>query len=246
MGLGFQGDDALHVFDAEEIGTGVVFGRKLLDDGAFGEGYVVLIGRDNFSRMLAGRLFNHLEEAARLLFSVDDEGASENLVAAMLGVNLREAEDLAVCELAAHVFLDGLEVFYFFLGEGEAFLLVVFLQVLDFPDGLCLESGSEDGLRESVVHALEHLVVLGRPGGYGKIFFDAADAGKSHVLGDFHGIRAPRSNHFLARAYEEAAEVCLVFGRCSAEEPAEAGRFVSRGGVVHLHGYDVLERGSEK
>ena len=99
MSLGLQADDTLDILDAEPVAGGVVGGRKLLDDRTLCEGYVVLIGRDNMVRVLLRRALDHLEEAAGHFLPVDDKGATEDLVAAVLAVDLCEPEDLAVCQL---------------------------------------------------------------------------------------------------------------------------------------------------
>ena len=75
-------------------------------------------------------------------------------MAAVLGVNLGEAEDLAVCQRTAVLLLQSVQVFYLLGTEGQTFLLVVFLQVLNVLDGFRLDVDGEDALVQTVVHTL--------------------------------------------------------------------------------------------
>ena len=105
MRLRLQGDDALDVLHLEIVGLRMVCRGKLLDDGSFGKGHVILVGGYDFVGILLGGLLDHLEEGRLLLLAVDDERAAEYLVAAMLGVNLCKAEDFAVGQRTAEVLL---------------------------------------------------------------------------------------------------------------------------------------------
>ena len=106
--------------------------------------------------VLLGRFLYHLEEGRLFLFTIDDKGTAEYLVPAMLTIDLSEAEDLAVGELPAELTFHFVQVFYLLGRQGETFLLVVFLQVLDADDGVGLLVDGEDALVEALIEALKH------------------------------------------------------------------------------------------
>ena len=56
------------------------------------KGHIVFVGRGNPVWMTLGGFLDQLKKCHRLFFSIDDEGAVENLVSAMLGVDLRKAK----------------------------------------------------------------------------------------------------------------------------------------------------------
>ena len=113
MRFGLDGDDALDVLHAEVAGGGVVGGCELFHHGTFGKGHVVLVGRDDVVRVLLRCLFYHGEERRGHLLSVDDEGATEDFVAAVFGVDLGKAEHLAVGELSSELLFHAVEIVYF-------------------------------------------------------------------------------------------------------------------------------------
>ena len=220
----------------------MVLGRELLYNGAFGKGHIVLVGRDDMMGVLLGGLLDHLEEAAFLLFAVDDEGAAENLVAAVFAVDLCKAEHFAVGELAAQLLFHVVEVGNLFGAECQPFLLVIGFQVLDVLDGGRLDGRGEDVLVQTVVKPLQHGVVrcirtIGR-----EIFLDAFHTLDGHVLGDFHRIGAPWGNHFPAWAYKIAIDVVGRFCCGIAIKPTQffclfaAERMVARCGDNALLG----------
>ena len=57
-------------------------------------------------RILCRGLLDHGEKTRFLLFSVDDEGTTEDLMATVLRVDLCETEDLAVGKRALQLLLD--------------------------------------------------------------------------------------------------------------------------------------------
>ena len=63
-------------------------------------------------------VLDHGEEATLLLLAVEDEGASEDLVSAVLAIDLREAEELAVGQGASESLAKSLEISDLFLAEG--------------------------------------------------------------------------------------------------------------------------------
>ena len=154
VGLGFQRDDALDGLHAEPVGRALVGRGKLLHHRSLGKGHVVLVGRENLSGMQLRGLLDHLEEARLALLAVDDKHATEDLVAAVLRVDLRETEDFRVGERASVLLLYLVEVFYLLGTQRQSFLLVVFLDVVHVLDGLGSMLHSEDFLVESLIHAL--------------------------------------------------------------------------------------------
>ena len=113
VGFGLEADDTLDILYDEIVAGGVVCGRKLFYDRPFGKSYVVLVGGNDVVGILLRGLLDHGKEAAGHFLSVDDERAAENLVATMLAVDLCKAKDLRVCQLAAELSFDLVEVFYF-------------------------------------------------------------------------------------------------------------------------------------
>ena len=154
--LGFQRDDAVDFLHAEPVGPCLVVWGELLHARSFGEGYIIFIGRENLVGMLCRRLLDHLEQTGLLLLAVDDELPAEDLVAAMLRVDLSEAEHLGVGQRPAHVLLHLLQIGYLLLTQRQAFLLVVGLEVVDVPDGLRLHVNGEHILVQPSVKALQH------------------------------------------------------------------------------------------
>ena len=154
MGLGLQRDDTLNVLDLEPVCRRLVLRSKLLDNGTLRKSHVVLIGRKNLVGIFLGRLFNHLEERRLHLLAVDDERAAEDLMPAVLRVDLCKAENLRVGQRTAILFLQSVQVFNLFGRESQALLLVVFLQVLHIFDRLGLDVDGKDRLVETLVLAL--------------------------------------------------------------------------------------------
>ena len=67
---------------------------KLLDDRPLREGHVVLVGRENLVGVLVGGLLDHIEKRRLHLLAVDDKLSAEDLVAAVLRVDLCKTENL--------------------------------------------------------------------------------------------------------------------------------------------------------
>ena len=89
-----------------------------------------------------------------LLNAVDDELASEDLVAAVLRVDLRKSEHFAVGQLAPQSVAQVVQVTYLVVAEGKTFAAIVVRDVVDIDDGFGLPIGGEEALVEAVVHAL--------------------------------------------------------------------------------------------
>ena len=139
----------------------------------------------------------------------------------MLGVNLCESENLGVGERTAQLLLHIVKILDFLGRESQTFFLVVFLKVVNALDWLRLVVDGEDGLVETVVHTLEHRVVVGILGFNGEIFLDALNAIKTHVLCYFHGVGTPWSNHLTARSDEISVEALARFKLCVAVKPTQ-------------------------
>ena len=210
--LSLQRDDTLDVLHLEIVRLRVVCRSELLDDGSFGKGHIVLVGRYDFIGILLGGLLNHLEEGRFLLFSVYDECTAENLVTAVLRVNLGETEDLAVGQRTTQVFLHLLQVGNLLRTEGQTFLLIVRFQVFDMLDGFGFAMGREDLLVQALVHTLQHRVILGVLVLDREILLDTRDALETHVLGNLYGIGAPRSDHLPAWTYKISRQVVFSLG----------------------------------
>ena len=167
-------------------------------------------------------------------------------MAAVLGVDLGKAEYLGVGQRTAVLFLYLVQVGYLLGRQRQAFLLVVFLQIVHVLDGLRLYVDGEDVLCQTVVHALQHGVVLGFLCGYGEVFLNTLDAAQAHVLGNLDGVGRPGGHHLAARADIMAAEHFVTLEFCVAEKPAKFLNFLLGERVVHLRGYHALLRGLEK
>ena len=145
-------------------------------------------------------------------------------MAAVLGVDLREAEHLAVGQLAAQLAAHLVQVGDLLSAQRQAFLLVVGLQVVDVDDRIRLLADGEYHLVQPVIDALQHRVVIRLGRADGEVFLDAGDALQAHVLGDLDRVRAPRGNHLAARA-DEMSFHGLSTCRCrAAEEPHQLFR----------------------
>ena len=167
-------------------------------------------------------------------------------MAAVLRVNLGEAEYLRVGQRAAQLLLYRVQVVYLLGREGEALLLVVFLKVVDVLDGLGLVVYGEDALVKPLVHALQHGVVVGVGRAYGEVLLDARNAIEVHVLGNLHGVRAPGRHHLAAGAYEAAVYVVGLEQLGAAVQPAKFFYFFLRELMVNLGRYHALRRCLEK
>ena len=206
----------------------MVPGSELLDDGSFAKGNVILIGRYDVVRVLLRCPLYHLEKGGLFLFAVDDECAAEYLMAAVLAVYLGKSEYFAVGEFASELSFHFVQVLDFLRREGETFLLVVFLQVVDAEDRLRLMVDGKDVLPQAVVDALEHGVGGGVGGGGREVLLYSRNAFDGHVLCDFHCIGAPGSDHLAAGTNEAARQVLFRYECGIAVEPAE---FVDVGSI---------------
>ena len=81
-----------------------------------------------------------------------------------------------------------MQILYLLRTQCKTLLLVVFLKVVHILDGLWLDVNRKNVLVDAIVHALQHLVVLSILAVYGEVLLDAADAFKTHVLGNLNGV----------------------------------------------------------
>ena len=160
----------------------------------------------------------------------------------MLGVNLRKTKHFRVGQSSAELLAEAFEVLDFLLAECEAFLLVVLAHVVDIHHGVGLLGDCEHILVNVLIHTLQHLVENGFVAlchGFKTLY--ALHALYAHVLGDFHGVGAPRSNHFLARAYESACYLVVVQVLGVAKQPNQLFIILLRQRLLKLNG---VNRGS--
>ena len=171
-------------------------------------------------------------------------------MAAVLGIDLCEAEDLGVCQLAAQLLLHLVQVFYFLGRQGQAFLFVIALEVLDIDDRGRGDVDGEDVLVQSVVAALQHGVECALDSCIfvldGEVLLDARDTAQVHVLRYLDSIGTPWRDHFAARADEVSLQAVALHGPGIAVEPAQFLDFFFRELMVRLRGNDALLRGSKK
>ena len=199
----------------------MILRSELLDNRSFSKSDIILIGRNDVMGVLVSRFLYHLEQGRLFFFAIDDKGSAKYLVSAMLTIDLSEAKDLAVSEFPAELTFHLMQVFYFFGGQREAFLLVVFLQILNADDGFRLLVDGKNILIQAVIKPLKHGVVVSILVLYGVVFLYSRNAFDGHVLRDFHRVSAPRRNHFAARSNEITLQVFFLFSIRFTIQPAE-------------------------
>ena len=200
------------------------------------DGGVVLVRAQGVLRTLLVRVLDHLEERLRLLLAVDDELRAENLVAAVLGVDLAEHHELGVGRVAPSRCEALCEILHLGFGNRKADLGV---RLADRLNALRHYVVSAAGLRvgdikevgKIVVNALGHLVVeRGEPLG-------ARERLLEFILGD----RRPRicerdvvANSALDALDRLEAAVAENVGRLGAPraDRALAGRHVEIGAIT--------------
>ena len=234
--LGLDRDHALELLDSEVVRRVVRRGRELLDGRPLQESAVVLIGRHDAARMLLGRTLDQTEQRRGHRLAVDDELTVEYLVAAVLRVDLREAEHLAVGQLAPDAAADAFQIGDFLVAQGQSLLPVVRRHVVDVDDRIGLLADREDLLVDRTVLALQHRVERDVFAFRLDELLDAADARQSHVLRDLDGIRAPRRDHLAPGTDENSVERLLREQIRAAQKPPQAVRLLGRKCRVGLHG----------
>ena len=204
MCLGFQRDDGVDTLDLEIAGFELALGGELLHTGTKHKGHVVLVSRDQSVGIGLGGLLDEGKQGAAHLLSVDDESAVEDLVAAVLRVDLGETIHLTVGELASDLLGNALEIGDLLIAEGQTLLGIVGGNVVDMLQRLGLPVDGEHLLVEVMVHGLEHGVVRGVLRLHFEKLLDTDNAFDTHVLGDLNGIGAPRGDHLAARTNKKA------------------------------------------
>ena len=164
----------------------------------------------------------------------------------MLGVDLCKTKHFRISELTTELCFHSMQILDFCRRESQAFGFIVSLEVVDKLNGGRLEVDGENLLVQTLIHALQHGVVLCSGISHGKILLDARNAVQVHVLRNFNGIGAPRSNHFTARTYEKSVKRLAFHQFGFAIKPTEFAHFVSGEHMVHLCGDDALLRGFEE
>ena len=139
----------------------------------------------------------------------------------MLRVDLCEAEHLRVGKATAQVLLHLFEIGHLLGREGKTLLLVILGQIVDVYNRSRLNVDEEELLVESLVHALQHGVILGFLACHGIVLLDTCDALDTHVLGNLHGIGTPRGDHLAARTDEESLHRFALYQFGIAEQPTQ-------------------------
>ena len=188
MSLSLQRDDTLDILNLEIVAGALVFWSELLNYRALSKSNVIFVSRENLVLVLLRSLLNHSEERTLHLLTVDDESTTENLMTAVLRVNLCETENLRVSQRTTILLLQSMQIFNLLRAQSQTFLLVIFLQIIHILDGLWLDINREDFLIQSFIHALQHLIVLSILAGSGEILFYTQNAAESHVLSYLNGI----------------------------------------------------------
>ena len=246
MCFGLQGDNTLDILHLEIIACTLILWSKLLNHRALCKSNIIFVCRENFVRILLRGFLNHGKEWTLHFLTIDNECATENLVTAMLRVDLCKAENLWVSQRTTILLLQTVQILYLLWAQGKAFLLVIFLQIIHILNGLRLDVDSKDVLIQSIIHALQHLVVLGILVCNGEILFYTQNAAESHVLSNLNGICRPWSHHFAAWSDIKTVECLTGKQFCFAIEPAKFVYFFLIELMVHLRSNNALLWGLEK
>ena len=91
------------------------FRSELLNSRALDKSHVVLVCGSDPVGMTFGSFFDELKKRHWLFLAVDDKGAIEDFMSAMLRVDLGEAEYFRIGEWTAELLRDIFQVIHFFL-----------------------------------------------------------------------------------------------------------------------------------
>ena len=242
VGFSLEADNGFSFLGLEKRRFFSLFRKEHLDLRPLKESAVVFVRAYNQVGIEFCGLLDHLEQRRFHLFAVYDEGSVENLVAAVLAVDLAEAEHLAVCKRTADLPGQTFQVGDFLLAQGQSLLLVIGCEVLYVYNLVRLLVNGKYILVQSFVKPLEHLVIHRNqctfrtsaldPGTLNRSFFSASafvngrevllhpfNAGNVHVLGNLHGSCAPWSYHFPARTGEVSFDSLSLYQGSLAQEP---------------------------
>ena len=89
------------------------------------EGDIILVGGDEVIGISRAGVLNHREEATLFLLTIEDEGAAEDLMTAVLAIDLREAEELTVGQGTPKTPTELLEVSDFLLTQSQTLCFIV-------------------------------------------------------------------------------------------------------------------------
>ncbi len=158
----------------------------------------------------------------------------------MLRIDLGETENLRVGKRTAIFFFYFVQILYLFRTQSQAFLLIVFLNVLHMLDWFRLVVDREDRLIQPLVHALQHAVVGCIFAFHWKVLLYTRNAGETHVLRDLNGISAPGGYHLSAWSYKETIKLLCFQQRGVTVKPAKSLLFLVTGLMVYLSGNNIL------
>ena len=137
---------------------------------------------------------------------------------AVLRIDLRETEHLAIGQRASHLLAHLFEVCNLLLAQGQTLSLVVALDVVDIYDLFGLFVDYVDRLIQSLVATIQHWIEWG-------IFaidhelLDTTNTFQTHILGNLYGICTPRSDHFAARTDKFTIDTIATNELCAREKP---------------------------
>ena len=134
MGLGLDRNYALEILNRKVIRHIVTLGSKLLNNGTLQECAVILVCRGYAIGVGFGRMLDQVEQRRRFLLAIDHERTAEDLMTAVLRVNLRETEYLAIGQRATHLLAHLFEVCDLLLAQCQTLSAVVALDVVDIYD----------------------------------------------------------------------------------------------------------------
>jgi hypothetical protein len=155
--VGLPGGEAVHA-------AGVAVDLEPRVGKALGHGRVVAIGHQRAAGMALVRVADHREQRALLRLAVDDPVGVEDLVPAVLGVDLAEHDQLHVGRVAPDRAVGGQQVLHLLVAQRQAHAHVGGPQRLQAAaEDLHSDHGRRRRVREEVghvgVHALGHAVV---------------------------------------------------------------------------------------
>ncbi len=240
MRLRLQRNHRVDVPRLEEIRLVVRPRRELLHPRSLDERAVILVRRHDPVRMLRRRPFNQFEQRGLLLLPVDDESPVENLMPAMLRIDLREPEHLRIRQLPPQLLLQPLQVSHLLRIQRQPLLLVVAPDILDVHHRLRLLVDGEYTLVQPLVQRLQHRVVRRPLILHLRELLHTHHALDAHILRNLHRIRAPRRNHLPPRSHKTTCHPSSFHPLRPAEQPFQLARIQRTLGLAILHGIHRL------